>query len=50
MSIIEEADIIGGAYCYSLPAALFPDYKKHDVRNQQDVAALESTYTINYEF
>lgn len=48
LTIVEEAEIVGGAYCYSLPAALFPDYKKHDVRNKESVAALESTYTISY--
>lgn len=50
VSITEEVEIVGGAYCYSLPAALFPDYKKHDVRNKEQVVNLESTYAINYEF
>ncbi len=50
ISITEEVDIVGGAYCYSLPASLFPDYKKHDVRNKEQVQALQSTYAINYEF
>ena len=50
ISITEEVEVVGGAYCYSLPAALFPDYKKHDVRNKEQVESLQSTYAINYEF
>ena len=35
MVIVEEVEIIGGAFSYSLPASFFPDYKKHEVRFDQ---------------
>jgi hypothetical protein len=40
LTIMEEAEIVGGAYCYSLPASFSPDYKKHEIRKRDDVAAL----------
>lgn len=40
ISITEEVDILGGAYCYSLPASLFPDYKKHDIRSKDGAQSL----------
>ena len=32
LSITEEVEIIGSAYCYNLPGSLFPDYKKHPLK------------------
>ena len=40
ISITEEVDILSGAYCYSLPASLFPDYKKHDIRCKNGAQSL----------
>ena len=50
LTIVEEAEIVGGAYCYSMPGSLFPDYSKHKTRNEAAVAELKNTYSFNYEF
>ena len=43
-TILSQLEVIGGNYSYSLPAAFFPDYKKHGVKEK---AAY--TYEFAYE-
>ena len=33
-TIIGQLEVVGGFYQYSLPAAFFPDYKKHGIKDK----------------
>ena len=44
-TILSQLEIIGGHYCFSLPAAFFPDYKKHGI-NKKDTYAYEFVYEV----
>ena len=40
-TILSHLEVVGGYYCFALPAAFYPDYKKHGVANKN---------AFNYEF
>lgn len=31
LTIVEEVEIVGGAYCFSCPASFYPDYSRHEL-------------------
>ena len=33
-TIVSQLEVVGGHYQYSLPAAFFPDYKKHGIKDK----------------
>ena len=33
-TILSQLEVVGGHYCYSLPAAFFPDYKKLGIKSK----------------
>lgn len=45
--LLEEVNIVGGAFAYLLPASFFPDYKKHSVRSDIDEF---NSFAVNYAF
>jgi Ca-activated chloride channel family protein len=45
MVLIEEIEMIGSSFSYTLPASFYPDYNKHSTNKE-----LKHTYALNYEY
>ena len=45
MVLLEEIEIIGASFSYTLPASFYPDYNKHSSNKE-----LKHTYGLNFEY
>jgi len=46
--LIENLEVIGGAWAYSIPISFFPDYSKHlkGEKREKDTLAYNFTYEL----
>jgi len=49
ISLLEDLEVIGGAWAYSVPVSFFPDYSKHSAIGKKDTLPYEFYYELKIQ-